>query len=97
MKCLFLTQIIKKMSENMYNALKENANIEINEIFFFLFPASQINARSFVECTSFKKTNGLCTFALVTVRKSTFYPFFENPRVFRYRTLIFYPRAPFEF
>ena len=81
----------------MYNALKENANIEINEKNFLLFPASQINARYFVECTSFEKTNGWCTFfALVAVRKSTFYPFFDDPRAFRYRTLIFYSRAPFE-
>ena len=40
-----MTQFIKKMSENMSNALMENANIEINEKNFLLFPASQINVR----------------------------------------------------
>ena len=34
----FLTQIIKKMSENMYNMLKVNANIEINDKKILLFP-----------------------------------------------------------
>ena len=33
----FLTQIIKKMSENMYNMLEVNANIEINDKIFCYF------------------------------------------------------------
>ena len=40
------------MSENMPNVLKENANIEVNEKQFIIFPASQIKVRFFVECTS---------------------------------------------
>ena len=47
-----ITHFIKIMSENMSNVLKENANIEVNEKQFIIFPASQIKVRFFVECTS---------------------------------------------
>ena len=38
-----------------------------------------------------KQTIGWCTFALVTVKKSKFYPFFENPKV------LSVPHTHFEF
>ena len=45
----------------MYNMLKVNANIEINDKNILLFPVSQINVRFSVECTSFNAHIGrLC-------------------------------------
>ena len=54
------------MSENLNNILKVNANIEINDKNFLLFPVSQINVRFSVECTSFNFCKQRATVVLDT-------------------------------
>ena len=61
------------MSENMYNILNVNANIEINDKKFLLFPVSQINVRFSVECTKFKRPINIVNFLRDLVRRPSFF------------------------
>ena len=61
------------MSENMYNILKVNANFEINDKNFVLFPVSQINVRFSVECTKFKRPIKIVNFLRDLVRRPSFF------------------------